>query len=211
MKSVLCFGDSNTWAYNPETGTRYPYEIRWTSVLQKALGDSWTIIPEGFNGRTTVFSDPFMPYRNGLEFFPAIIGSHYPLDILIIMLGTNDTKSVFDLPVHNITGGLEALIKAARGKAYGINGGDPKILIVSPAIITEGDQNKAVFDLRQFQGSAEKSIQFGAACKALAQKTLCSFFDASKIAFSSSIDGIHLTPESHKTLGLELAALIKRL
>jgi lysophospholipase L1-like esterase len=209
MKTIMCFGDSNTWGFNPENGKRYRYEERWTSVLQKSLGDNYLVIPEGFNGRTTVFSDPFIKWRNGLKVLPSIIGSHYPIDLLVIMLGTNDTKTFFRQPVDAIGRGIESLVVAARGKSYGGENIDPEIIIVAPAPITDGDRKHAVFDIRQFGGdAAAKSRELAWEYAERAKTLQCAFFDASTVASASPIDGVHLTRESHQALGETLAKVI---
>jgi lysophospholipase L1-like esterase len=209
MKSIMCFGDSNTWGFNPENGNRYRYEERWTSVLQKALGDNYLVIPEGFNGRTTALTDPIIKCRNGLKVLPSIIGSHYPIDLLVIMLGTNDTKTFFRQPVDAIGRGIESLVVAACGKGYGGENADPEILIVSPAPVTGGDRKRAAFDIRQFAGDAmAKSRELALEYEERAKTMQCAFFDAAQVAAVSPIDGVHLTRESHKALGVALAKVI---
>ena len=89
-KSVLCFGDSNTWGYIPLTAGRLPRAERWTGILQKSLGESYYVIEEGLNGRSTVFYEPFREGRNARTTILTILESHAPLDLLIIMFGAND-------------------------------------------------------------------------------------------------------------------------
>ena len=204
VKSVLCYGDSNTWGYDPETGGRYPYEKRWTSVLRESLGDGWAVIPEGFNGRTTAFSDPFTPRRNGLKHFPGVAGSHYPVDVLALMIGTNDTKECFNQSVFSITRGLEKIVEAADG--FGTGGGSPAVLIIAPPPTRTGHPENEFG-----AGAAEKSSQLAAAYKALAEKRGLAFFDAAATAEFSLTDGIHLTEESHRRLGRALAPIIAAL
>lgn len=93
MKNILCFGDSLTWGFKPEDFTRYPIEQRWTGILQKELGSKFHIIEEGLNGRNTIFEDPYLPGRNSENVLPIILESHAPLDLVIILLGTNDIKT----------------------------------------------------------------------------------------------------------------------
>ena len=95
---ILCFGDSNTWGYVPLTVDRYPESVRWTGVMAQALGAGFRIIEEGQNGRTTVWDDPLEgDNKNGLRYLPACLESHHPLDLVIIMLGTNDLKARWNL------------------------------------------------------------------------------------------------------------------
>ena len=108
MKSVLCFGDSNTWGYDPDASLaspfpiRHPHDVRWTGVLARELGAGWRVIEEGQNGRTTVFEDPLTPHRKGLDYLPAALESHKPLDAVVLMLGTNDLKVIFSAPANQI-------------------------------------------------------------------------------------------------------------
>ena len=100
MKNILCFGDSNTWGFIPESilepqPRRHPHDVRWTGVLARELGSGFQIIAEGQNGRTTVHDDPFATARNGKLVLPAILESHKPLDLVVLMIGTNDLKAVF--------------------------------------------------------------------------------------------------------------------
>ena len=95
MKTIVCYGDSNTYGYNPENGFRYEYEERWTTILQKELKDSAIVIPEGLNGRTTSFEDELRPGRNGATYLDPCLHSHGPIDLVVLMLGTNDLKDPF--------------------------------------------------------------------------------------------------------------------
>ena len=95
MKNVLCYGDSNTYGYIPETGLRYPKNVRWTGVLQNLLGKNFNVIEEGCNGRTTIFDDPIEGWKNGRDYLKPCLNSHKPIDIIIMMLGSNDLKDFF--------------------------------------------------------------------------------------------------------------------
>ena len=95
MKTILCYGDSNTYGYNPSNGFRYPENVRWTGRLQSALGEGYKIIEEGCNGRTTIFDDPLEGWKNGLGYLRPCLNSHKPVDIVIMMLGSNDLKETF--------------------------------------------------------------------------------------------------------------------
>jgi lysophospholipase L1-like esterase len=136
MKSIVCFGDSNTWGYIPATGKRYPKEIRWTNILQQELGNEYEIIEEGLNGRTTVWDDPidadYDANRNGKAYLGACIKSHFPLDLIIIMLGTNDLKVRYSVTAEDIAKSAGRLAKMVNESDCGIDGKPPKVLLVSP-------------------------------------------------------------------------------
>lgn len=97
MKNILCYGDSNTWGYDAETKNRFPPDVRWTGILKRTLGEGYHVIEEGLNGRTTVWDDPIEGYKNGREYLIPCLESHRPLDLVIIMLGTNNLKKRFSL------------------------------------------------------------------------------------------------------------------
>lgn len=97
MKNVLCFGDSNTYGYDPAgmrdgTAVRYAHDVRWCGVAQRDLGEGWHVIEEGLNGRTTVRDDMchLDTNLNGIRALPMLLEAHKPLDAIVIMLGTND-------------------------------------------------------------------------------------------------------------------------
>ena len=134
MKTVLCYGDSNTWGYNAASETRHPYEQRWTTLLAKDLGQEYLVIPEGLNGRTTVMPDPFEgEYKTGKGMLPGILESHHPVDLVVLMLGTNDLKHRWGHSGWDIARGIETLIQLIQTSGFGPNDGAPKILVVSPA------------------------------------------------------------------------------
>ena len=110
LKEVLCYGDSNTWGYNPITKERYEKDERWTGVLQNALGNDYHVIEEGLNGRTTVWDDPIEGFKNGKTYLIPCLETHKPLDLVIIMLGTNDLKKRFSLSAYDIAQGAGVLI-----------------------------------------------------------------------------------------------------
>lgn len=95
-KRVLCFGDSNTWGYIPASGKRHPVGIRWTTLLQEKLGSDFEVIEEGLNSRTTDMNDPKHVGKNGLAYLRPCLETHDPIDLIILMLGTNDMKERFN-------------------------------------------------------------------------------------------------------------------
>ena len=133
-KRIVCFGDSNTWGYDPVTHTRYDESVRWPMVLQALLGDAYQIIEEGQNGRTIANPDPWeWGTKCGMDYVLPMVETHNPFDLLIIMLGSNDLKRKFSLPAADIAGSLQNMLMKVRGyAAYQLGCPDLKILIVSP-------------------------------------------------------------------------------
>jgi lysophospholipase L1-like esterase len=201
---ILCYGDSNTWGYNPENGFRYLPESRWPSVMQDSLPESWTVIEEGLPGRTTVFDDPITPFRKGAGFLSVLLETHIPLDLIIIMLGTNDTKYRFSASIHDIGLGLGVLVDEIGRFPFEMMGGRrPDILIIAPPPIRSVQNIPG-----SFMGAFEKSKNFAEVFRRVAEEKKCLFFDAGKVVSSSPIDGVHFSAESHKDLGRALARYV---
>src|SRR3989344_4846020 len=137
-KKILCYGDSNTWGAKPITfSQRYPVDTRWTGLLQKMLGENYWVIEEGLNGRTTSIDDTKREGRNGKTYLRPCLESHNPLDIVIIMLGTNDFKTRFNHTVAQAAQGVGELVKIVKQFSRNERGEEPKITVVSPIPIDE--------------------------------------------------------------------------
>ena len=136
MKNVLCFGDSNTYGRRPD-GLRYERWERWTGILQQLLGEEYYVIEEGNNGRTTVYDDWIETDKCGLLQLPSALSSHRPLDLVILMLGTNDLKPRFGAPVNDIAEGAGRLVKLIQKYDFKPRFADPEILLVSPILVGE--------------------------------------------------------------------------
>lgn len=133
MRTVLCFGDSNTWGYIPgSNGRRFPREARWPVRLQHSLGAEWEVIAEGLSGRTAAMDSPVSEGRNGLPYLVPCLHSHAPVDLLIIFLGTNDAGDRYALPERDVAGSVGRLVKVARSAEAGPEGTAPEILVVCP-------------------------------------------------------------------------------
>jgi lysophospholipase L1-like esterase len=206
MKRVLCYGDSNTWGYDPQSRERFPAETRWTGVLADRLGADYLVIEEGLNGRTTQFDDPLEEGRNGLTYLRPCVESHCPLDAVIVMLGTNDLKQRFNLSASDIAESAAGLADHARRYARSEDGSPPRVLLVAPPAIvalTEFDQ--------MFAGAQEKSRQFSHYYRLAAGWYDLPFFDAGAVIISSEKDGIHFDADEHRKLGEALAHEVRRL
>lgn len=132
MKTVMCYGDSNTFGYDPTNGMRYPRAIRWTGVLQKLLGENYQVISEGCNGRTTIYDDPLEGWKNGLDYLKPCLNSHKPLDWVVMMLGSNDLKTCFHASAEAIAKGASILVDTIQTFTAEKQGFVPKILLLSP-------------------------------------------------------------------------------
>jgi len=208
QKSILCYGDSLTWGWIPVSEgaptLRYPYKERWTGAMAAELGESYHIVEEGLSARTTSLDDPNDPRLNGSAYLPAALASHLPLDLVIVMLGTNDTKSYFHRTPYEIANGMAKLV----GQIYASGGGvgaaypAPKILVVAPPPLAPMPHP---FFEGMFEGGREKTAALAAQYKAMADFMKVDFFNAGSVISTDGCDGIHFTAENNITLGKALA------
>ncbi|MEO1659191.1 MAG: SGNH/GDSL hydrolase family protein [Pseudomonadota bacterium] len=210
-KRIMCFGDSLTWGWIPvEEGvptTRYSADVRWTGVLQAELGDGYTIIEEGLSARTTMLNDPTDPRLDGSAYLPSALASHLPLDLVILMLGTNDTKAYFHRTPFEIATGMTKLVGQVLGSAGGVGTTypAPQVLIIAPPPLTP--MPHAYFQ-SLFGGAHEKSRQFGKLYGDLADFMKVHFLNAGDHITTDGVDGIHFTQENNRDLGKAIAAQV---
>ncbi len=204
MKTILCFGDSNTWGACPYTGRRL--SSRWSRVLQTILGNDYSIVEAGLCGRTTVWDDPFDPYRNGSHMLVPTMEQSGPLDLLILMLGTNDLKSH---SAWEAATGADRLVALAKSQWHTFRKGVPNILLVSPALVME-PYFAMMADPNSHCTHAE-SQKFSAYYEAYARRAQVGFFDAATVASPKPQpegDGIHLDKSAHFALAQALAPVV---
>lgn len=208
MKTVLCYGDSNTYGYVPETGMRYPKSVRYPGRLQLLLGDEYAVIEEGCNGRTTIHDDPIDGWKNGLDYLKPCLNSHKPVDIVILMLGSNDLKETFHLTAREIADGAGTLVDVIRSFTAEKQGFVPTIILVSPPEIGTGIRRSPFFGAFCETAVAE-SGKFPECYQRVADRKGCVFFNAAKYVSPSEFDSLHLTPEGHRVLAEELCKVIR--
>ncbi|WP_337184603.1 SGNH/GDSL hydrolase family protein [Shinella sp.] len=208
MKTVLCYGDSLTWGYNAETLDRHAFEDRWPSVLARALGPEVTVIAEGLNGRTTAYDDHLADCdRNGARILPTILHSHDPIDLVIILLGTNDMKPAVCGTAFGAVQGMERLVSLVRHHAWPFDAEEgPEVLIVSPPPLCE-TANTAFAAM--FAGGVEQSAMLATLYADLADETGCGFFDAGSVAGTTPLDGVHLDVRSTRAVGKGLEPVVR--
>lgn len=203
MRTLLCYGDSNTHGTVPLTAlgqfARYPRGTPWPDVLAARLGQDFTVISEGLPGRTTVHDDPVEGgRRSGLDVLPAILPSHAPLDLMLLMLGTNDLKPRFSVTAAEIARSVERLVGEARGILPGLD-----VMVIAPAPVIAAGVLKDIF-----QGAEGKQENLSALMAEAAARQGCGFFDAGAHVTVSPVDGVHWTPEGHARFGAALAERI---
>lgn len=200
-KHIVCFGDSNTHGYCAANGGRFDEEERWTCLLQKKLGEDYLILEEGLSGRTTVFRDPLYEGLSGLDYIYPCLMSHEPVDLLVIMLGTNDTKERFGVNAECIALGLRRLTEKAMAIKDCWRDGKPNILLVTPQNIGAAYAQSEVAGCMG-RGCAEKSEGLGKEYEKIAELLGCHYLDANKevAAEPNDVDYMHLTKEGHAQL-----------
>lgn len=208
MQTILLYGDSNTWGFNPDfTGQkdlRFVREERWGGVLQALLGQAYTVLEEGLGGRTTTLEDPAAPGRSGLSLLAPIVQSHQPMDLLVFLLGTNDMKNTYRASPADIRRGMELLVQSALNPYWWDTRRPPKMLLIAPPHI----HNTGVHDFID-ASSEEKSYQLSAHYRQLAEAYGCGFLDAAAVTEPSAREGLHLDRAGHAALGTAAARAVR--
>lgn len=209
MKTVLCYGDSLTWGYDPETRSRHALEDRWPSALAASLGDGVHVVADGLNGRTTVFDDYTGDCdRNGARTLPTALHAHAPLDLVIIMLGSNDMKPAVAGTAHAASKGIRRLLQLVRLHAWPVEQEVPQILVVAPPPLVEtADPDFGAM----FEGGVEQSAMLASFYADLADEMGAGFFDAGSVAECSAIDGVHLDVKNTRAIGRGLSPVARLL
>ncbi len=209
-KTVLCYGDSNTFGHATAARPdgRYGPDERWTGVLAATLGPEWLVIAEGLGGRTTVSDDPIEgAEKNGRTYLYPCLMSHKPLDVVVIMLGTNDLKARFNKTPWEIAAGVGVLVDLVRTARAGRDEGVPEILVVSPPPTADSFPTYS----EMFIGAPPKSHRLAPEYRRMAAERGVAFFDAGSVIKSSPVDGIHFDPGALPLLGRAIAAEIGKL
>lgn len=207
MSTILCFGDSNTWGTMPQTplrpNARYDEHQRWTMLLQKALGNSYTIIEEGQPSRTVVHNAPFNINKSGLRSLQQAMVEYSPA-LVLIMLGTNDLKAKFNLTAQEIGVGIEQLISQTLTFTTPATQRFSKVLLLSPPVINEVGLYANIY-----AGGAKKSQELPKVYQQCAAQLSCEYFDVGAIVQSSQEDGIHWHLNQHQLLANALFPIVK--
>ena len=206
-KRILCYGDSNTWGFVPLPApptTRYPREQRWPHVMAGALGFPVEVIEEALNGRTTDANDDNLPVAgagaNGLAYLPAALASHLPLDLVIVMLGTNDVKPHLGRAAPRIAQGAKRLIDCVRTLDGGVGTtyANPRVLLIAPPPL---GRLSAAFE-EMFAGGHAKTVAMLPLYEAVAQRAGAAFLNAGDHIETDGADGVHLSETMQRRLGL---------
>ena len=203
-RRILCFGDSNTHGTNP-CGPRFGEEDRWPMLLQAHLGERFRVLEEGFGGRTIAFDDPVEGgYKSSMQYLPPCLLSHNPLDLVILMLGTNDTKQRFAMSAPAIAQALAHLIRLCHLYALDGRGETTRVLVVAPPPLNEnvlGTRMAGAFDARSVEVSKHLAEEYLRMSKLMR----CEFLNAADFCRASEEDGVHLAKTGHHALARGVA------
>lgn len=194
MKTILCYGDSNTFGQVYAIEERFSREIRWTGKLQSMLGNEYYVVEEGLCGRTTVWDDPIEEYKNGKQYLIPCLQSHRPVDMVVLSLGTNDLKVRFSLTSFDIAAALENLVRTILDSGAGSNGGPPEVLMICPTPIR--DVGNAEFNT-MLAGGVEKSRALHDHCSRVAKRLNIHYLNPGEAIERSDMDGVHYTAKGH--------------
>lgn len=207
IQHILVYADSLSWGIVPTTRERLPFEQRWPGVMETSLrapGRKVRVVEDCLNGRRTAWDDPFKPGRNGLAGLAQRIEIHSPLELVVLMLGTNDFQSMHEHNAWHSSQGIAALVSAIRTAPIEPGMPVPRILVVAPPAIRTPKGPIAP----KFMGGEAKCIGLAAAYRTVCEELDCHFFDAGSVVTSSHVDGVHLDPEQHRVLGHAVAEVV---
>jgi lysophospholipase L1-like esterase len=206
MRTLLCYGDSNTWGYEPGTGSRYTRDVRWPGLLAALLGDEWYVVEEGLNGRTTTLDSPVAPGKNGLTYLVPCLYSHAPLDVVVIFLGNNDLADRYSLPAVDVARAAARLaVVVQRFPECGADGTPPRVILVCPPPL----EPNAAFEAG-FTAAVAKSQQLARWFREEAELAGCDLVDLAGVTRYSDVDGIHLEPDGHRAVAEAVARALAR-
>ena len=212
MKTILAYGDSLTYGANPQPGgPRHAYENRWPSVLEQGLGGAARVIAEGLGGRTTASDDWYAAAdRNGARILPTLLESHSPLDLVIVMLGTNDLKPAICGSALEASFGMRRLVQIIRGHYAGKGEQAPEIILVAPPHLCPSDNADMIGHFGGIEHGLEQSRQFSEHYARRATEWRTGFFDASTVAKADPLDGVHLDAANTRAIGEGLVPVVKQ-
>ncbi len=197
MRRILCFGDSNTYGYSPD-GQRYAEDSIWPGIMGNLLGERFEVIADGKNGRTIAFDDPYMEGCNGMRDIEASLEANAPLDLVVLMLGTNDLKKYFDATPAQIAENLKAMCELIQQKT------EAKILIASPMLLGDEIEFSPTLSLEFGRAQIDYSFDFAPQFSKVAKEVGAGFIDLAVVAMSSGADCLHLMPEEHQQIGVAM-------
>ena len=210
-KRILCFGDSLTWGFDPDKRIRFGEEDRWTAVMAKDLGEGFTVIEEGQNGRTIATDDPAEGEKNGIRYIGPCLETHSPLAYVVIMLGSNDCKRKFAYSARDIGGEMQLFLEKVLSYNHFRCDDGFQVILIAPPVITEAICGSWLGDLFGYENSVKVSAEIASWYQDLARMYKCHFINAAEYVNVSDADGLHLDAENERKLGRAVAEYIRGL
>ncbi len=204
MKKILCFGDSNTYGFIPQSGLRYDINTRWTGILQTLCNNEFEITEAGCNNRTAFIDNPAGINQTGYKILPEYLKTNF-FDIIILAIGINDLQRFFNPTLNEFEQGMEKLIQITKNLST-----KSKIILICPPKLNLAGINNGIFSYQFDKISVEKSGKLSPIYKSLAEKYKCHFIDLNNIVEVSPLDGLHFSPKSHKTIAENLYKNLKQ-
>ena len=204
MKKILCFGDSNTYGFIPQSGLRYDINTRWTGILQTLCNNEFEITEAGCNNRTAFIDNPAGINQTGYKILPEYLKTNF-FDIVILAIGINDLQRFFNPTLNEFEQGMEKLIQITKNLSP-----NSKIILICPSKLNLTGINNGIFSYQFDKISVEKSGKLSPIYKSLAEKYKCHFIDLNNIVEVSPLDGLHFSPKSHKTIAENLYKNLKQ-
>ncbi|MBR4080953.1 MAG: hydrolase [Clostridia bacterium] len=217
MKRILCYGDSNTWGAVPladpaAEGQRHDDHTRWCGVMRDVLGDGFTVLEDGLNGRTTIYGGAEDAYKNGEPTLLPSLQAAAPLDLVIIMLGTNDLRLDRGVTDDTLDKGIRRLIDIVQAHPEcGQDGSAPQVLVISPIHIAVPTGRQDFYEARGCETGVRRSVACAALYARAAADTGCAFMDAAQFAHASPLDALHMEAPDHLSLGKAAAAKVREI
>lgn len=205
MKKILCFGDSNTYGFVPQSGLRYDINTRWTGILQTLCNNEFEITEAGCNNRTAFIDNPAGINQTGYKILPEYLKTNF-FDIIILAIGINDLQRFFNPTLNEFEQGMEKLIQITKNLSP-----KSKIILICPSKLNLAGINNGIFSYQFDKISVEKSGKLSPIYKSLAEKYKCHFIDLNNIVEVSPLDGLHFSPKSHKTIAENLYKNLKQI
>ncbi|WP_138473014.1 SGNH/GDSL hydrolase family protein [Poseidonocella sp. HB161398] len=201
--TVLAYGDSLTWGHDPADGGRHPKSSLWPTVLQAGLGDV-EVVQDGLCGRSTCFDDHAgNACRNAVKTLPVALASQAPLDLVILMLGTNDLKAANAGSADGAEKGMQRLVRIVQTFAF------DKPRCETPAVLVVAPPPQVPCGDRHTPGRIAESQRIAGKYKALAARFGADFFDAATVCAASPVDGTHLDLPATEALGRALVPVCR--
>lgn len=197
-KRILCYGDSNTYGFDPRGmfGSRLPSDKRWTGILARSC--PWEILSMGLNGRTIPHCD------SEYKLMDSVISRSLPLDGIILMLGTNDMQTMFRPTPEKITIRMEKfLIKLQKHEVFQSET-PPWILLLAPPIL-----DMSWWEEKMAAKMAHLSAQVNQCYGQLAEHMGLYFADTAQWHIPLLYDGIHFSEEGHQIFAQKLQIVLE--